>query len=323
MPRPRQTIIEYRSYELPCELPIRLLQGPQWRISPVPSVRLHFHNCFEIGICLEGSGSVQLGERCLTFHKGDILCVARNVPHTTWSAPDTTSLWTYLHLDPEQLLGFGELSRIPDLERFMMLLSDCNLLLTPAAQPWAMPLLTRLTEELAGRLPGFQVAVQGLVAAFFVALGRVDGASQAADPVGGSLLSISPALDYLHLHYMETFPQEVLAEVCHMSPTHFRRRFHEQTGTSPLAFLHRMRVLKSCTLLRTTGATVAAVAAQVGYNSLSCYNRRFLENMGCTPTAWRGMERDGQKTTLLTFTGWERAETSEEVAAGNELSPQE
>ena len=317
MPRPRQTIVEYRSYELPCELPIRLLQGPQWRISPVPSARLHFHNCFEIGLCLEGSGTVQLGERCLSFREGDVLCVARNVPHTTWSAPETTSLWTYMHLDPEQMLGLDRIGRIPDLDRFLLLLSDCNLLLSPADQPWALPLLRRLVEELSQRQAGYPVAVQGLVAAFFVALSRVDTAQHPAQPAGGQLLSVSPALDYLHLHYMETFPLEVLAEACHMSPTHFRRCFHQQTGTSPLAFLHRMRVLKSCTLLRTTGASVAAVAAQVGYNSLSCYNRRFLENMGCTPTAWRGMDRDGGKTRLLTFTGWERAETSEEVQAGN------
>ena len=44
MARPRSSIMEYRSYELPDDFPLRILSGDTWRISPVPSGRLHFHS---------------------------------------------------------------------------------------------------------------------------------------------------------------------------------------------------------------------------------------------------------------------------------------
>ena len=41
MARPKQPVIEYRSYELPPDFPLIALTGDQWHISPVPSKRQH------------------------------------------------------------------------------------------------------------------------------------------------------------------------------------------------------------------------------------------------------------------------------------------
>ena len=103
MARPKQSIIEYRSYDFPGSLPIQIHNRMNWRISSVKSSRLHIHNCFEIGLCLSGSGKMNFGEEEISFQGGDVLFVARNVPHTTWSEPDIGSVWKYIHIDPERL----------------------------------------------------------------------------------------------------------------------------------------------------------------------------------------------------------------------------
>ena len=120
--------------------------------------------------------------------------------------------------------------------------------------------------------------------------------------------AISPALDYIHENYMQDFPQEVLSSLCHLSPTHFRRLFREQIGTSPLAFLHQTRVLKSCTLLRSSSLSVTEIAGRVGYNSLSSYNRHFSQALGIAPREWRKASAGSPQPSLLTFTGWTEAE---------------
>ena len=78
-----------------------------------------------------------------------------------------------------------------------------------------------------------------------------------------------------------------------------------------------MRILKSCAILRTTGADVAEAAAQVGYTSMSSFNRHFLELAGYTPSAWRSMRTDRQERILLSLNGWQRAETDEEIEERN------
>ena len=48
MARPKSPVTEYRSYYLPMQFPVKLLSGDHWKISDIPSKRLHFHNCLEI-----------------------------------------------------------------------------------------------------------------------------------------------------------------------------------------------------------------------------------------------------------------------------------
>ena len=56
MGRPKRKQVELRSYDLTDELHLVIHRGAEWRISPVESLILHFHNCFEIGACLTESG---------------------------------------------------------------------------------------------------------------------------------------------------------------------------------------------------------------------------------------------------------------------------
>jgi AraC-like DNA-binding protein len=316
MPRQKQTVLEYRSYDLPADFPLLLLAGEHWRISPVQSSRLHIHNCLEIGLCLSDGGEMILGDQRHSFQNGYVTCIARNVPHTTWSSPCTHSLWGYLYVEPETLLGRFGLSQLPDLQAFNRMLSSCHFLLPPDQFPWAKPLVQEIMNEFAEQPPGYRVCIRGLFLVLMIRLLRVFPEDTAESAKDKNLAVLTPALDYVYDHYVQTFPLENLAEVCHMSPTHFRRLFHTQMGTNPLNFLHQVRILKSCTLLRSSEKTVAEIAAQVGYTSLSCFNQHFQRIMGCTPSAWR---KSGGKSrpSLLSFTGWLEAEILDEAPAND------
>ena len=71
MARPRYSIIEYRNYDFPGSLPIQIHNRMNWKISSVRSSRLHIHNCFEIGLCLSGSGRMNFCEEEVPFRGGD------------------------------------------------------------------------------------------------------------------------------------------------------------------------------------------------------------------------------------------------------------
>ena len=308
--RPRQTVLEYRSYELPADFPLFVLTGDQWHISPVPSKRLHIHNCLEIGLCHTESGEMIVGDEQVAFQKGYVTCIARNVPHTTWSSPGKYSLWSYLYVDSEALLGRNGLSQLPDLQAFNRMISSCRFLLSPKENPWAVPLVQGIMEEYAEKPAGYKQCVRSLFFILLIRLLRIYRDEEQDVLPDKTVTALSPALDYMYEHYAQSFPLEILADVCHMSPTHFRRLFHAQMGTNPLNFLHQVRILKSCTALRASERTVAEVAAQVGYTSLSCFNQHFQRVMGCTPSAWR---RSGEEArpSLLPRTGWMEPEVLE------------
>ncbi len=311
MARPKRTVLEYRSYELPLDFPILALTGDGWHISPVPAKHLHFHNCLEIGLCHSGGGTLILEQEEVHFSAGNVTCIARNIPHTTWSDAGTKSLWSYLFLDPEALLGQQALTAmgLMDVQSF---LSDCHLLLTGDGHDWCRKLFMKIIQEIQTTPPCHQVAVRSLCAELLVELLRIYTVSDTEHVRDSYIHAISPALDYIHEHYMETIDGETLASVCHLSQTHFRRVFKEQIGTPPLDFLHQTRILKSCSLLRSSEMTIAEIASRVGYNSLCSFNRHFIESMGVTPSMWRKSSGENLRPSLLTFTGWQQAEVIEE-----------
>ena len=112
MGRPKRKQVELRNYDLTEEPYLVIHRGAEWRISPVESLILHFHNSFEVGICLTESAFVRFGDERIPVQAGDIVCVARNVAHTIWSAPGTESEWCFIHLDEEHVLDRQMIGRI-------------------------------------------------------------------------------------------------------------------------------------------------------------------------------------------------------------------
>lgn len=309
MPRAKRAVLEYRTYDLPADFPLFVLSGDAWRISPVPSKRLHIHNCLEIGLCHSESGFMLLGEQQTAFSSGCVSVIARNVPHTTWSSPGVYSQWSYLYLDIEAILGSFSMELLPDMNVFYKMLTNCHFILPPDEYPWAKPIIQSVLTEFENKGAGYRGSIRGLLLSFVIRIMRLysDGEQSLKDK---NISVLSPALEYMHRCYDQTFSMEQLAELCHISPTHFRRLFGAQMGESPLHFLHQLRVMQSCRLLRTTNKTIAEIATLAGYSSLCCYNQHFRRFMGCTPSAWR--KAGGQeKPALVTYTGWMEAERLE------------
>jgi transcriptional regulator GlxA family with amidase domain len=81
-----------------------------------------------------------------------------------------------------------------------------------------------------------------------------------------------------------------LAEIAAQAGTSTRtliRRFREQTGTTPLQWLHRARIRRAQHLLETTRHPVERIGAQVGFGSPTAFRDRFKRTTGVSPNAYR------------------------------------
>ncbi|MFI9780966.1 GlxA family transcriptional regulator [Streptomyces sp. NPDC051956] len=65
------------------------------------------------------------------------------------------------------------------------------------------------------------------------------------------------------------------------------RRFREQTGTTPLQWLHRARIRQAQHLLETTRHSVERIGTQVGFGSPTAFRDRFKRTTGVSPHAYR------------------------------------
>lgn len=319
MARPKSAVTEYRNYYLPMHFPVLLLSGDYWKISDVPSGRLHFHNCLEIGVCHSDSGILEICGEALPFKAGDVTVIPRNVPHTTYSTPGTESHWSYIYIDPKELFRNilpatwrnHELS--PDGFRgfkYIMGKEEC---------PEIYQLVMGIIRELENQRPSYQISTKGLLTSLYIELYRLQSLEENniisvsksnLDTEGApdNSLVIAPALDYIEENYMQQFTIEHLADLCHWSPTHFRRVFHDIMGTSPLDYLNNTRIMKSCNLLRSTEESILDISEMVGFHSVSSYNRYFIKIMQMSPREYRKQmqqtDKRAENQSILEYAGW-------------------
>jgi transcriptional regulator GlxA family with amidase domain len=81
-----------------------------------------------------------------------------------------------------------------------------------------------------------------------------------------------------------------LADIAARSGTSTRtliRRFREQTGTTPLQWLHRARIRQAQHLLETTQHSVERIGGQVGFASPTTFRDRFKRTTGVSPQTYR------------------------------------
>lgn len=78
-----------------------------------------------------------------------------------------------------------------------------------------------------------------------------------------------------------------LAESAAMSPRNFARRFSQEIGQSPAAFVAAMRLDHARRLLATTELSVASVAHASGYASAEAMHHVFRVRLGVTPGDYR------------------------------------
>lgn len=81
-----------------------------------------------------------------------------------------------------------------------------------------------------------------------------------------------------------------LADIAERAGTSTRtliRRFRDQTGTTPLQWLHRARVRQAQHLLETTEHSVERIGGQVGFGSSTTFRDRFKRTTGVSPQTYR------------------------------------
>lgn len=313
MAKSKNSVTEYRNYYLPMNFPVLLLSGEHWKISDIPSGRLHFHNCLEIGICHSDSGYIEFFNEPLAFKAGDVTVIPKNAPHTTYSTPGTRSHWTYIFLDSRILFRNILPPSWGEFDLSVHTFQDFQPIFSRSQHPDIYSFATAAARELEEQKPGYQLSATGLLLSLYIEILRFQllksseekkDTKQEAD----NALVIAPALDYIEENYMQQFNIDYLADLCHWSPTHFRRVFREIMGLSPLDFVNNTRISNACNLLRSTEDSILNISEKVGFRSLSSFNRYFIKIMKIPPRDFRKQIKQSDKKaanqSILEYSGW-------------------
>jgi transcriptional regulator GlxA family with amidase domain len=99
--------------------------------------------------------------------------------------------------------------------------------------------------------------------------------------------TLDPLLDWLRANLATPLTLEDIAAHAGISTRTLIRRFREQTGTTPLQWLHRARIRQAQHLLESTEHSVERIGAQVGFASPTAFRDRFKQTTGVSPRSYR------------------------------------
>ena len=298
--------VEYRSYDISRDFPVFAFLSEN---SSYPGLQaeeeqlnfMHFHNMIEIAYCHEGDGQAWIEDKHYRFSAGDAVII---LPYATHFLKNMFSggvplpcACEFFYFRTDWLVQPMFPEGFPCEDKFRFDSTSFNNLLQGSKHPVILRMIRQVLDELRGQKDCYQPLVKGLLAALMAELSRIiPTRSEQDEHRRRSIASISPAIKCINENFAQSASTDALAEMCHLSPTHFRRNFKQVMGRSPLSYIHQMRISQCCTLLYSTEMTVLDISMAAGYESLSSFNRHFLAVMGESPTKWRDKSRHIKKT---------------------------
>jgi len=106
--------------------------------------------------------------------------------------------------------------------------------------------------------------------------------SAAQDP------AVEAALHHIERHTDRLVPLTELAEVAHLSPRHFSRRFLSACGVTPHEYAAGLRLRLAQDWLHEGALSVSQVATALGFSSVQGFSRWFKTRTGAAPRSWQG-----------------------------------
>jgi AraC-like DNA-binding protein len=288
---------------------LRMMMDPPWSLSIRDDAPLTL-------ICQTHGSAAIVGESSGTtwLHPGDV-ALARGTEHYVFADDPSTAPMMVIHpgnrcttlsgetLKFEMSLGVRTWGNSPSgatrsvicayqgqSEVSARLLEALPAALVVHADEWDTPLVDLLAREAGCDGTGQEAYLDRMLDVLLIAVLRVwcgrDGNAPTwwaaeQDPVVG------PALKLIYNNPAHPWTVANLAAAVGCSRAVFARRFADQVGEPPIAFLTSWRLALAADLLRSSQATIGAVARQVGYSTPFALSSAFKRAYGVSPNTHR------------------------------------
>lgn len=252
---------------------------------------LHWHDAFEIGYVMQGSGTLVLNGQEFPFAAGHVYVINHAQQHMGY-ATDHLRLFV-VHFHPSLLQdscfhALGDAAIRP----FTLGLGFTPIL--PAQDARAGQIrdhLQQIQAEYETAKPGWALMIKGqllqiagLLLRHFQSPYLLDADEARRQEL---LTRLTPALRLLEEQLTEPTAVADLAATVGLHPHYFTELFQKATGLSPVAYRNLRRIQLACQLLLAGNDSVAHIAERCGFGAVQPFNRLFRRLIGCTPGAYR------------------------------------
>lgn len=104
---------------------------------------------------------------------------------------------------------------------------------------------------------------------------------------GNHLMHLASALSYMEDHYLESLSLDQIAKHSDISIRHLNRVFRSYYQTTPISYLHRLRLERACGLLKSSSFSITQISHECGFSDSNYFTRQFTKIYSMSPKAYR------------------------------------
>ncbi|GAA4715198.1 helix-turn-helix transcriptional regulator [Phytohabitans rumicis] len=257
------------------------------RFDRLPETTAHSHDFIELAVVTHGTATHRAASGVRRLRRGSVILLR---PGDWHGYEDCRGLSvSNLYVAPEVFRR--ELAWVREEPQLARLAGAAG---APDDQPWQLPAgvletVESALPEMAGGAPGPRYAMRlGLLLCVLGAVAATDpGHDREAAPVHRAYPAALAAAGLLEEDVATQWTLGALAAAVHVSSTHLARQFTAQLGTSPIAYLGRLRAERAAALLIETDLPVATIGRMVGWPDPNYASRRFRQYFGHSPATYR------------------------------------
>ncbi len=271
------TLVPYSQYE--CRL-------PEW----FANVPMHWHGEFELIHILQGRGEFICGSKKQEAGEGEFLLIPPNMLHAAYPCKGQDLIYNALVFSPA-MLGAGSGDRCTN-ECIRPILngrlgSHVYIRRQAADYEKIRKVVERIFFCVQRNCARTDLLMKSELMRLIWLLEESGGIVFVRKREGKEEEVIRPAIEYMAQRFKEDITVEQLADLVHLSKSHFMRCFRQAVGIGAIEHLSQLRIHAACEALSDSADQISDIAFACGYSNLSNFNRQFLKKVGCSPREYR------------------------------------
>ncbi len=262
-------------------------------------VRKNRHDYFELAYLCAGAASLEIQDRSMPLHEGDLAIIGSTLYHRFESRSTAPVTLAVLFFEPDLIRADGG----PDNAEYLtpFLLQDSRFPHVVSART-GIPdqifgLMQRIHTELPASTSRARLAVKTYLKMILILLvnqySSYAGTVETFQRQQRALERLRPLFEHLEKNFGHPIQVQEAARICGMSESHFMSFFRRATGQSFMAYLNHCRIERAQALLAMTDKSVSDVSQEMGFCDQSYFGTVFRKLVGMTPAAYRAKCRAG------------------------------
>ena len=262
-------------------------------------VKPHWHYFVEMLYMLEGTAFVEVNRQEFYVSEGDLVLFHAGDVHAIYSASGRQLRYMVLKFDCNRLsVNSIYTPRLSAVLQYARKSDHADCLFT-SDRLAGLPIRRHFEaciREIERKEYGYDVRVHAEISSLLIEIIRLwqaDGLSMQKifSVCAETEATINNITEYIDRHVGEPLKVNELAEMCHMSYSHFAKCFRELYGRSCKDYVELIKIEKGEELLLFTDSSLSSISQELGFSDCSHFIRTFRKWKNSTPAQFRLQQR--------------------------------